>query len=170
MFHTAKYAITYLNFVHFDTSAIQIRKRKVSNPPRKSRFVTYIDVSLNLEIICVIHRFVSYSPPNHYDILLSIGPNHIVNMDAIRSSIRFVRIHMCLLSFLKRYLTFKIISEIPTRREFILLILTKRVNPKNYEIMGTDIYVHPTINIYVQIYMQYMPRIMKTNMRLHHSI
>ena len=30
--------------------------------------------------------------------------------------------------------------------------------------------IHPTNNIYVRIYMQYIPRNMKTNMRLHHSI
>ena len=30
--------------------------------------------------------------------------------------------------------------------------------------------IHPTNNIYVRIYMQYISRIMKTNMRLHHSI
>ena len=30
--------------------------------------------------------------------------------------------------------------------------------------------IHPTNNIYVRIYMQYIQRIMKTNMRLHHSI
>ena len=97
MFHTAKYAITFLIFVHFDTSEIQIRKGKVSNPPWKSCFVTYIDVSVNLEISSLIHSVVSYSSPKHYDILLTISHHPIFNMDCIRSSIRFVRIHMCLL-------------------------------------------------------------------------
>ena len=90
------------------------KKCKVSNPSWKSRFLTYMDVTVNLEIISVIHRFVSYSSPNHYHILLTINHHPIFNMDGIRSSIRFIRIHMCLLSLLKRYLTFKIISEIPT--------------------------------------------------------
>ena len=97
-------------------------KSKVSNPPWKTRFVTYMDVSVNLEISSLIHSFVSYSSPKHNDILLTICHHPIFNMDCIRSSIRFVRIHMCLLWFLKRYLTFKIISENPTSREFILLI------------------------------------------------
>ena len=30
--------------------------------------------------------------------------------------------------------------------------------------------IHPTNNIYVRIHMQHIPRIMKTNVRLHHSI
>ena len=86
-----------LIFLHFDTSTIQIRKCKVSNLPWKSRFVTYMDVSVNLEIITLIHSFVSYSSPNHYDILLTISHHPIFNMDGIRSSIRFVRIHICFL-------------------------------------------------------------------------
>ena len=61
MFHTTQYAIPFLIFVHFDKSTIQIRKCKVSNPPWKSRLVIHMDVSVNLEIISVIHRFVSYS-------------------------------------------------------------------------------------------------------------
>ena len=81
-------------FVHSDMSAIQIRKRKASNSLWKSHFVTYMDVSLNLEIISVIHKFASYSSPNHYDILLTISHYPIVNMDGIRSSIRFVHIHI----------------------------------------------------------------------------
>ena len=97
MFHTAKYAITFLIIVYFDTSAIQIRKSKVSNPPWKSCFVTYMDVSVNLEISSLIHSFLCYSSPKHYDILLTISHHPIFNMDCIRSSIRFVRIHMCLL-------------------------------------------------------------------------
>ena len=76
---------------------------------------------------------------------------------------------MCLLSFLKRYLNFIIISEVPTSREFILLILIYRAHHKNYKIMGTNMY-----NTFHQWYlctnMQHIPRIMKTNVRIHHSI
>ena len=80
-----------------------------------------MDVSVNLEINSVIHKFASYSSQNLYDILLTIRHHPIVDMDGIRPPIRFVHLHMCLLSFLKRYLTFKIITEIPTSREFILM-------------------------------------------------
>ena len=168
MFHTTKYPITFLICVHFDTSAIQIRKCNVSNPPWKSRFVTYMDVSVNLEITSVIHKFASYSSQNHYDILLTIRHHPIVNMDGIRSPIRFVYIHMCLWSFLKRYLTFKIIFEIPTSREFILILIYIYIYViESWLLIYT---VHLINKIYLWIYMQYIPRIMKTNTRLHHTI
>ena len=86
-------------------------------------------------------------------------------------SIRFTGIQLCWLSVLKQYLTFKMITEFPTTREFILLVMIYRVHPKNHAIMGINIYIlYPTNNNYVWIYMQYLPRIMKTNIQQHNGI
>ena len=86
-------------------------------------------------------------------------------------SIRFTCIQLCWLSVLKRYLTFKMITEFSTTGEFILLVMIYRVHPKNHAIMGINIYIwYPTNNNYVRIYMQYLPRIMKTNIQQHNGI
>ena len=63
------------------------------------------------------------------------------------------------------------ITEFPTTREFILLVMIYRVHPKNHAIMGINIYIlNPTNNNYVRTYMQYLPRIMKTNIQQHNGI
>ena len=56
-------------------------------------------MSVDLNIISAIHNFVSYSSPNHYDILITISHHPIVNMGGIHSAMWFICIHMSLLSF-----------------------------------------------------------------------
>ena len=82
-------------------------------------------------------------------ILRTISHNHIVNMFGIHKSIRFMCIHLCLLSVLKAVFTVKIIVKIPPGRELILLVLIMyRVHHNNYAVMGTDIYIPPIICMY----------------------
>ena len=81
-------------------------------------------------------------------------------------SMRLMCIHLWLLSVLKSdLLIFKIIPGISPRIDLMLLALICRVYiPIIMKLWVLIMYkVHPTNHTYVQIYMQYIPRIMKTN-------
>ena len=60
-----------------------------------------IDVLVNLVIISVIYKLVSYSSPKHHDIMITSSHYHIVNMDVIQTFLQPMSIHLYLLSVLK---------------------------------------------------------------------
>ena len=72
-----------------------------------------------------------------------------------------------IVSLTKWSLTFKIIPGFPPRIDLILLVLICRVTPIIAKLWVLIYKVHPANHRYVQIYVQYIPRIMKTNTRLY---
>ena len=142
-----------------------------SQIPHRSHAQICIDVFVNSVIISVIYKFVSYSSPKHHNIMITSSHYHIVNMVVIHI-IYMTSAHtsVFIVSLSKRSLTFKIIPGIPPRIDLILLVLICRVTPIIIKLWVLIYKVQPTNHRYVQIYVQYIQRIMKTYTRLYSGL
>ena len=105
-----------------------------------------INVFVNLVIISVINKFLSYSSQKYHDIMITSSHYHIVNMIVIHTSLRPMCIHLLLLSVLKSSHSFMIIGVYSTY-QYQQNKIYSWWNPGNYYksthrwiyVMGTDI-------------------------------